>query len=541
MDHKKTVEDLNKWLEKTEDLNLEFKAAKNQFDTNKLLNYCAAIANEGGGKLILGIENQRIIIGTKAYSGNHSKLPRKILNELGIRIDVQELMYGSKRVLIFHIPSRPIGKPIKSNGRYLMRAGESLTEMDEATLKEIFNEDLPDFSSLEVPGITIDDLGKEAIQRLKQLLSKKSQRQDFLRKTDEQTLRDLSLMSNNGLNYTSLILLGKQESIEKFLPNSELIFEWRQEARKTAHDYRENFRGALLLKVDEIWKRLSARNLRMPFQEGFVQREIWAFEEKSIREAVLNAVTHRDYSEKSRSIIIKASPDEFMIESPGGFMPSVTPQNILDTTSWRNRRLAETLEKVGLVERAGQGMNDIFEQAIRDGKGLPDLTASNDYAVILKLPAKVQDAEFILFLEKIANEKQISFSFNEIYELEQIRKDLKRKDIQFKTKFLGLGIIERIGQGRGSAYILAHKYYAYSQKTGAYTRITGVSREQAKQLILNHVNKNKRGYRKDFRDIFPDLKPMDISNLLRELKVDGKIEYKGKTKPGYWITKKNGL
>jgi predicted HTH transcriptional regulator len=64
-----------------------------------------------------------------------------------------------------------------------------------------------------------------------------------------------------------------------------------------------------------------------------------------------------------KSIFIKASLQEFFIESPGGFPPGITAENILEKSYWRNNRsIAEILEKAKLVERAGQGMNDILIQ-----------------------------------------------------------------------------------------------------------------------------------------------------------------------------------
>ena len=191
----------------------------------------------------------------------------------------------------------------------------------------------------------------------------------------------------------------------------------------------QNWREPFFKIHDEIWSVINARNLRIPFQEGFFQREIFAFSEKPVREALLNVVTHRDYTLGKRSIFINASPLEFVIESPGGFLPGITPENVLYKREWRNRCVAETFERAGLVERSGQGMDDIFEKTIREGKGLPDLFESDDFSVRLKIPAQVKDRNFILFLEKIAQEKQITFSFEEIYALETIREKNKVSSI----------------------------------------------------------------------------------------------------------------
>lgn len=298
-----------------------------------------------------------------------------------------------------------------------------------------------------------------------------------------------------------------------------------------------NWREPFFKIYDEIWETINARNLRIPFQEGLIQREVYAFSEKPVREALLNAVAHRDYTINSQSIFIRASPEEFFIESPGGFPPGITPENILHKTFWRNRSIAETFEKAGLVERSGQGMDDIFGSTIKEGKGMPDLSESDAFSVLLKIPAKVKDKEFILFLERVTKDKEIILSFEEIYELEKIREHQMVIDSEFKKKFLDIGIIEKLGRTRGAKYILSHKYYTHEGRTGIYTRLTGLSRDQKKELILNHLRKNKKGFIKDFLDVFPDLKQPDINNLLQELKRDGKVIHIGTRISGYWALK----
>lgn len=86
-------------------------------------------------------------------------------------------------------------------------------------------------------------------------------------------------------------------------------------------------------------------------------------------------------------------------------------------------------------------------------------------------------------------------------------------------------------------YILFHKYYTHEGRIGIYTRLTGLSRDQKKELILNHVRKNEKGFLKDFLDVFPDLKQPDINNLLQELKRDEKVIHIGTRKSGYWTLK----
>ena len=389
---KTTVQQFQEWLIKPEGLNLEFKKAESSFSVSKdLPDYCASLANEGGGKLILGVTDDKIITGTKAFQGSEDTLSHKILQSIKIRVDVEELAVEGNRVLIFHIPSRPIGTIIGSSGdyKYPMRAGSSLVEMTQEKIREIHSETQPDFSAQIVPQLTLADIDQAAVDTFKALWARQQNNNDYLNFPTEKVLSSIHVLSNEGINYAGLILFAKSEKISELLPGAEIIFEWRQE-QKIQHDFRKEWRIPFFSIFDDIWATINARNIRFPFQEGFIQREVFAFNEKTIREAVLNAVTHRDYNVQSQSVFIKASPEQFLILSPGGFVKGITTDNILNRSAWRNRRIAEVLQMAGLVERAGQGMDTIFGNTIREGKGYPDFAGSDDNWVSLCIPAKVK-------------------------------------------------------------------------------------------------------------------------------------------------------
>jgi Putative ATP-dependent DNA helicase recG C-terminal len=104
-------------------------------------------------------------------------------------------------------------------------------------------------------------------------------------------------------------------------------------------------------------------NTRNPFRTlktGLFHTDIPAFPEAAFREAILNAVIHRDYLEPG-SVYVRHTEREMVISSPGGFIGGITPDNILHAEPRaRNRLLAEVFQKIGLVERAGIGRRRIF-------------------------------------------------------------------------------------------------------------------------------------------------------------------------------------
>lgn len=92
-----------------------------------------------------------------------------------------------------------------------------------------------------------------------------------------------------------------------------------------------------------------------------------------------------------------------------------------------------------------------------------------------------------------------------------------------------------MGKTRGRQYILSHRYYVLERALGIHTRLTGLSRDQKKELIINHLKKNKKGIFAEFLDAFGDLKPKDIENILQELRKAKRIKYVGPKRSGYWI------
>ena len=120
---------------------------------------------------------------------------------------------------------------------------------------------------------------------------------------------------------------------------------------------------------------------------------ISTFSERAVREAILNAVSHRNY-QLGGSVFVRQYPRRLEIDSPGGLPTGITLENILDRQNPRNRRVAEILTKCGLVERSGQGMNLIYEELIKQSKPAPDFARTDKFQVGLTLHGTVEDPSF---------------------------------------------------------------------------------------------------------------------------------------------------
>lgn len=271
-----SLKQFEEWLKLPEDIDLEFKEAKSKFDNDRgsLFDYCAAIANGKGGKLILGIkEKPHEVKGTEYCRGTHTQLSQDIWERLKIHVDVEEFHYQGKRILIFYVPKHPPSMRVKSGGKgdkytYPIRRGESLGEMDDQRTREILNESQPDLTAAIVPGLSIDDLNKEAIDVFRRKWAEKSGRKEYLSFDDEKMLKNVGLVGPSGITFAGLILTGSEDVLRKNLPDAEIIFEWRNDPKQTHYDFRKNWRAPFVSIDDDIWE----YNQRQKYPDSFSGR-----------------------------------------------------------------------------------------------------------------------------------------------------------------------------------------------------------------------------------------------------------------------------
>jgi len=538
------ADELHAWMKMPEGNHLEFKEAKNTIDHGKLTQYCCALANEGGGKLILGIADKfpRVVVGSQACL-NLEKTKADLITRLHIRIEADEIHPEGKRVVIFHVPSRPIGMPIQLDGLYWMRRGQDLVPMTPDMLKRIFEEGMPDYSAQVCKNAKFQDLDAKAIKRFREMWHKQSGNGSLKNTSDEQLLRDCEAIVDKGITYAALILFGTEKALGEHLAQAEVVFEYRSGYLTGPASQRIEYRKGFFSFYDELWETINLRNDMQHFQDGLFIWNIPTFNEKAVREAILNAISHRDYR-TSGSIWVKQYPRKIIISSPGGFPQGITPENILWRQDPRNRRIAEIFSKCGLVERAGQGFDRIFEESIKQGKALPDFAQTDAYQVMLTLDGEIQDEQFLRFLEKIGKEKVAAFSTEDFLVLDYVHKERPLSDyppeLKVRLKLLvDLGIVECIGRGRSARYLLCQQFYIHTGKSGVYTRKIGLDKETNKELLLKHIRSNtKKGATlKELCQVLPALSSSQVQKLMRELKAEAKVILQGKTKASVWFLK----
>ena len=519
--NKLTIEQLKKFKE-SED-KVEFKRAEQgnfaydggsrikPTDRRKcILGYVTALCNEGGGYLVIGMEAAypHKVVGTKQNEGKLGELESNIYRDTQIRPFIYELYEDEAnkkgRVLVIEIPPRPVGKLFRFEDVPLMRVGEELKPMSDEMIFSILQEQEPDFSAGICEGVTIEDLDEEAIRIMKQKYATKQKNPSFMALSKEQVLSDLNLTKEGKITNAALILVGKQEVLKERLPQASIILEYRKSESLVPYTNRQVYEQPFYKMIDLLWHDIDLRNDKIDVNENSYIFNIPYFNEDVIREAINNAIAHRDYRRSSETVI-KQYPQKMIIMNIGGFPLGVTIENILRVQSTpRNRLLADVLAKTGIVERSGQGVDKIYKNTLSEGKDEPDYSHSDPFRVELHLSAVIKDKAFAIFLESEQRDlpEEERLSVFEVMALNQIRME-KSEDVE-KSIIKGLlerGLIEKRGKTSGTYYILSKSYYECCGKEGEYSKNETWTADQAFPMIMAHFSTFKTAKMKDFVSI----------------------------------------
>lgn len=344
---------------------LEFKEAKNQYDNRKLYEYCVALANEGGGHLLLGVADAppRAVVGTAAFN-DPVAMAEKLFEAVGFRVDIEAVAHPDGRVLVFHIPSRPRGTAYHLDGKYLMRAGEALVPMSEDQLRRIFAEGGPDWveehSKTGLDGQQVVELlDTQAFFELLKL-PYPTDRAGVLERLAAERLID-SEGGGYSIRRIGALLLAKR------------LADFDDLSRKAPRVVVYNGTSKLDTKLD----RTATKGYAVGFQalvrfvmgqlpqneviEDALRKEVKLVPEVAIREVVANALIHQDFSMTGVSVMVEIYSNRVEISNPGE--PLVPVDRFIDGYQSRNERVADLMRRMHICEEKSSGIDRLVQAA----------------------------------------------------------------------------------------------------------------------------------------------------------------------------------
>jgi ATP-dependent DNA helicase RecG len=327
-------------------------------------------------------------------------------------------------------------------------------------------------------------------------------------------------------------LVGKEEILTQRIPQAAVFLEYRKSESLVPYTNRQEYRQPFYKMIDMLWHDIDLRNDKIDVRENSYIFNIPYFNEDVIREAINNAITHRDYRRNSETVI-KQYPQKMIITNIGGFPLGVTVDNILRVPSTpRNRLLADVLARTGIVERSGQGVDKIIKNTLAEGKDKPDYSHSDPFSVELQLSAIIKDKAFAMFLDSeqrdLSEEEKLSvFEVMALNDIREGHSEIVSKDII--QQLLKRNLIEKRGKTRGTYYILSKSYYEFCGEEGKYSQKDDWDANQAFPVVMAHFSTFKKAKMKDFVSLLGfHMSRRQIRSSIEQFVVQGYLSKSGK-------------
>ena len=542
-------------LPECETMEIEFKSDVKKLSDSDLVDAVVAFANTNGGSLYLGIEDNGSVTGLNGQHKDITQLAAYIANRTVPPVSVKaEILDSEQPVLLIQVPkSRSI--VAASNGKIQRRrlkadgTPENVPMYPYEISTRLSELSLLDFSAQPVPGARYTDIDPLERERLRKIILAYNGEKNLLELSDEELDKALQFVVTTAdqlvPTYTGLLLLGKAEKIREYMPTAESAFIMMRGTDVTTN---ESFFLPLLAAIEKITDFISARNTSEEMEMGMFRISIPEFDPRAVREAVVNAFVHRDYTQLGR-VLVKLDADGLSVSNPGGFIEGVTYQNILTVEPHgRNPVLADALKRIGLAERSGRGVDRIFEGSLLYGRDLPDYSESTSRTVKLFIPRGVPDKRLVALISEEQKRTGSPLPLNSLLVLNVLKNNHRMSladmshectipESKLKTTLERLtesGLIDAMGSGRGRAYVLSAKAYTDPIQ---HVRQTDIDAVRYKELVMTLARRKEYITRRDVIELL-HVSPSQAYRLLKKLVEEGLLTLDGTTSAAKYTLKK---
>lgn len=297
----------------------------------------------------------------------------------------------------------------------------------------------------------------------------------------------------------------------------------------------------------EMFSRFRARNREEELQFGLLRVAVPAYSETAFREALANALTHRDYTRRG-ALHVQWHEDQLEVSSPGGFSEGIRVDNLLVAAPHpRSPLLADAFKRTGLVERTGRGINRMFAEQLRVGRPAPDYGRSTEGQVVAVLPggpANLSVTRWVLeqerqgarpltlpelqVLSELVLERRATTA-----ELAHVLQRTEHETRNHLARMVERGWVEARGERKGRTWHLSAAVYRALEASAGYVRVRGFEPLQQEQMVLAYVEAHGQITRAQATELCA-ITPPQASRLLRRLAAQGKLIRRGERRGSFY-------
>jgi ATP-dependent DNA helicase RecG len=548
-------------IEEGESLRLEFKRDAPLSEAD-LVEAVACLANTEGGWLLLGVEDDGTISGLhpSRQPVNPAQIQALITNKTNpsVPVEVHVVPTSKGTVLAIKVP-KVSGLVGLSDGRvprrYIAGRGKPecrfLTHFEIATRwAEIRQQD---YTAQVLPDASWEDLDPLEFERLRQVVQRHpSADQNLLSLPDAELAQALGLARTYEGRLVptvgGLLVLGREGAIRRLMPTHEAAFQVLREDRGVA--FNEFYREPLLKLFERMEGLFKAYNTEEELTFGLYRVPIPLFPPEAFREALANALVHRDYRVLG-TVYVRIDPEAggLVISNPGGFVEGVTLENLLVVEPRpRNPLLADVFKRLGLVERTGRGIDRIFREVLGLGRRPPDYSGSTEDMVKVILPGGKADLNFVRLILEVEERHRRTLGWPHLLVLRQaadegelsvpeVARLIQQGEARARTlvkELVEMGLLEAKGSKKGRVYHLSAWVFKQLGRPTAYVHRRGIEGVRQEELVMQMAYKYGKVTRGDVLQLFPNLTEDQAFRLLQKLVQSGRLRPKGSKRGRYY-------
>lgn len=546
-----TLKQLSYDIKKGESETVEFKswikASGKKERINLAVDELVAFANTRGGTVYFGVEDDGKVTGCVNY--NAQDMIEAIYDKTRPALfpEIEVIKHPDGDVLAIHV-NHDGTTYATTSGKCLKRLGKNSKPFYPEEMSNRYTvAQTPDFSGKMIVESSLEDVSKLEVYGLKEKLKARDPASTLPDMDDLAFLNDLGLIRNieddPKLTIAGLLFVGKEQSINRLLPQAEVIYLHYSIDNLEEYDSRLDLKLPILSVIDRLSSIIQDSNKIVNVQVGLFRLEIVDFPLNVFQEALLNAMTHRDYENLS-AVYVRHYPNKIVIENPGGFPEGITEKNIITHPSTpRNKLIAETLQRLKYVQRTGQGVDIIYREMLSSGKPFPEYRSYSD-AVSLTIFSAIDDMDFVRFIAKEQNAMNKNFSLAELMILRYLTDnrrinisevmDLTQVSKAQAQQSVNILINNRYLEASGRDYMLTAKVYEQVKSDVEYTRDKTVQYIRAKNMVLEYLSNNGSITNEITRELCGFSK-QQARSLLDKMRKENLIELIGKGKASKYI------
>jgi len=376
---------------------------------------------------------------------------------------------------------------------------------------------LHDLTAQPCPGATFESLDPLQFERARQVIERFRGDRSLLELSNEDMAKALGLVESSAEgvlpNMAGMLLLGRQNAIQSYLPTHEVAFQVLDEAADVkVNDF---FRSSVLDALDEVQRRFDARLEEEEVMVGMFRLALPEYGRTAFREALLNSLFHRDYSALG-TVYVQWHPDHMFISNPGSFPQGITLENLLTHEPRpRNPRLYHAAKRIGLVEQTGRGIDKIYADQIRLGRPAPSYERSDADAVRVVLRGGKANLAFAKLVAEQEEQEGIALKVEDLLILNHLEHErridaaaaarlIQRPPSEARAcveRLLERGLLEAKGERKGRVYHLSAWVYRVLGWPESYVRVHGIARQRQEALVVEFLKAHDRAERKHIAEL----------------------------------------